>query len=255
MQITAATPLREHERPMSWARAMVIATGFFFLTAILVGQLPSFFFKYSTNSTLAIFEQSTLDLGLLALGMGVLCFEISLLYDPKPLLPWPLFALAGLGIAVVGLFIEYQVGVGSSASGIFGTGWDELQPNSGYLLNPAWFQPGSIDLSAIGLIALLIGLGMFGIAVLNSWVLSGRALTSPARGLIVRFGIGLSFVLLALYLTIVTLLPDGVGNNPFVVRGVQFDGSMGNVQSPSPTSCSSSPSAAPSPRCSSGCCR
>ncbi len=230
MQITAATPLREHEKPMSWARAIVIATGFFFLTAILIGQLPSFFFKYSTNSTLAIFEQTTLDLGLLALGVGILCFEISFLYDPKPLIPWPLFALAGLGIAVVGLFLDYQVGVGPNASGIFGTGWSELQPNSGYLLNPAWFQPGSIDLAALGLIALLIGCGMFGFAVLTPWVLSGRALTSPLRTLIVRFGIGLSFVLVALYLTIVTLLPTSA--NPFIVRGVQFDGSIGNVQSP-----------------------
>jgi hypothetical protein len=230
MQITAATPLREHERPMSWARSIVIATGFFFLTAILVGQLPSFFFKYSTNATLAIFEQTVLDMALLALGIGLICFELSFLYDPKPLIPWPLFALVGLGMAVVGLFIDYQVGVGPSGSGFFGSGFGALQPANGTLLGSAWFQAGSIDISAVGLIAILIGIGMFGLAVINPWVLSKRAINSPLRDLIVRFGAGLAFVILALYLTIVTVLPND--NNPFLVRGIQADGTMGDVQSP-----------------------
>src|SRR5258708_36372068 len=118
MQIAAAAPLREHEKPMSWARAVVIATGFFFLTAMLVGQLPSFFFKYSTNSTLVIFEQSVLDFALLAIGIGLLCFEVSFLYDPKPLIPWPVFAVLGLGMSAVGLLLMYQVSIGPNGTGL-----------------------------------------------------------------------------------------------------------------------------------------
>src|SRR5579859_4178692 len=117
MQITSATPVREHERPMSWARAVVMATGFFFATAILLGQIPSYFYTISTLSTLTRFEQGTLDLGLLAVGFGLVSLEVSLLYDPKPLIPWFLFAVAGLAIAAVGGFFLLQVFNGPHAGG------------------------------------------------------------------------------------------------------------------------------------------
>src|SRR5258708_3261575 len=166
MQVTATTPVREHERPMSWARAILIATGFFFVTAILTGQLPGYVFTTSTLSTLAQFEQGMLDLALLAIGIGVLCFEISFLYDPKPLIPWILFAVLGLGASAVGLFLVYMVSVGQPGTTIFGQpGWPEFLPSANwptpgqsYLFHPAWFQLNSIDIPAVGMIAILIGL-------------------------------------------------------------------------------------------------
>lgn len=224
MQITATTPVREHEKPMSWARAVLLATGFFFATAILVGQLPGYIFTISTLSTLARFEQGMLDLGLIALGLGVLCFEVALLYDPKPILSLfvPVFALAGVVVAVIGGYLIYQVYVGVYATNIFGQpGWSEFLPdtiqrnghavtwpaaNQPYLFHPAWFQLQSIDLSAVGLIALVVGLGMLGFAVLNPIVLSGR-FVGPLRDLLVRFSIGLSIVIVALYLSIYTFTP------------------------------------------------
>ena len=203
MQVTAASPIREHERPMSWARAMVIAVGFFFLTAILVGQLPSYIFTISTASTLTHFEQGTLDLGLLALGFGLIAFEVSFLYDPKPLIPWILFAVVGAGIAIVGAFLLFQVWQGA---------WPQQIPTEQqhYLINPGWFQVGSIDISAVGMIALLTGLGMFSTAALTRPVLSGSIL-GPTRDLFVRFGLGLALVLLALYTTLLTFAPAAVG--------------------------------------------
>jgi hypothetical protein len=211
MAVTAAAPLREHERPMSWARAILIATGFFFLTAILVGQLPSYLYSVSTASNLTLFEQGTLTLSLLAIGFGLICFEISFLYDPKPLIPWFLFAVVGLGIAALGLLITFQVGVGPHGSGLVnGQGWPATLPTSGYWIHPAWFQAASVNLASVGLIALIVGFGMFSFAILNPLVLSGR-LVGPMRDLIVRFGIGLSFVILALYLTLYTFVPEAVG--------------------------------------------
>src|SRR5690348_7577926 len=203
MQVTAAAPIREHERPMSWARAMVIAVGFFFLTAILVGQLPSYVFTISTASTLTHFEQGMLDLGLLALGFGLIAFEVSFLYDPKPLVPWILFAVVGAGIAIVGAFLLFQVWQGT---------WPQQIPTEQqkYLLNPGWFQVGSIDISAVGMIALLTGLGMFSTAALTRPVLSGSIL-GPTRDLFVRFGLGLALVLLALYTTLLTFVPAAIG--------------------------------------------
>ncbi|MGZ3677148.1 MAG: hypothetical protein ACXWQR_01085 [Ktedonobacterales bacterium] len=214
MQITAATPVREHERPMSWARAVLIATGFFFVTAILLGQIPSYFYTISTLSTLTRFEQGTLDLGLLAVGFGLVSLEISLLYDPKPLIPGFLFAGAGLVIAAVGGFFLYQVANGPQAGG-----WPEFLPSENfptqgqsYLFHPAWFQAGSIDLTAVGMIALAIGLAMLSFAVLNRPVLTGR-LAGPVRDLIVRFSLGLSIVIVALYLTLLTFVPAAVGGD------------------------------------------
>ena len=220
MAITAANTVREHEKPMSWARAVVIAVGFFFVTGILLGQIPSFVFVVSTLSTLARMEQSFLAMGLLAAGIGVMCFTISFLYDVKPLLPWPLFFLGGGALILIGLFFLYQVRVGIHTSGIFGPGWSEYLPdkfveggktafwpdgNPGYLFHPAWFQPQSIDLSAIGLIALLTGFGVASLAALNPLVLSGRLL-GPMRDLLVRLSIGLAIVIGALWLTVNTFV-------------------------------------------------
>lgn len=214
MAVTATSPVREHEKPMSWARAMLIAVGFFFAAAILLGQFPSYVFTISTLANLARMEQGFLDLALLSIGIGLLCFEISMLYDPKPVLPLlaPLFALVGLGIGAVGLGLVYQVSVGVNGTDIFGQpGWSELQPNGphSYLIHPAWFQQGTIDLAAVGMIALLIGGGMFGFAVLNPLVLAGR-LVGPVRDLLVRFSIGLSVVIVAVWLSVYTFFPHAL---------------------------------------------
>src|SRR5260370_19306619 len=96
MQV-AASAAREHEQPMSWARALVLATGFFFLAAILIAQVPGYFYTVSSLGTLSRFEQGTLDLGLLAVGFGLICLEIAFLYDPRPLLPPALFHLSRAG--------------------------------------------------------------------------------------------------------------------------------------------------------------
>ncbi|MGO8948907.1 MAG: hypothetical protein ACLQUY_14905 [Ktedonobacterales bacterium] len=246
MQVTTPAPLREHERPMSWARAVVIAVGFFFITAILAAQLPSYIFTISTLSTLSLFEQGTLDLGLLAVGFGVISLAVVFLYDPKPLIPWPLFAAVGLAFSVVGAYMDWQVWIGIHGSNpITGQpGWGEYLttaitqnktttywpiPGQPYLFNEAWFQAGSIDLSAVGMIALLIGLGLFIVAVLNPFVLRGR-LTGPLPSLLIRFCIGLGIVIVALYLTVQTFA-DPISNF-FNVRGIDVNGNINWVPGP-----------------------
>jgi hypothetical protein len=208
MQVTAGV-VREHEKPMSWPRAMLIATGFFFVTAIFLGQIPSYVYTVATLSTLARLEQGFLSLGLLSLGMGLMSLEISFLYDPRPLIPWPLFALLGAGIAAVGSVVLLMVWIGpyTTIPGTNQTGWLQLIPGPGqYFISPIWFQPNSIDLGAIGTIALLTGLGVFALAVLNPWVLSGRAF-GPTRDLLVRFCVGLAVTLIALYVAVLTFVP------------------------------------------------
>src|SRR5260221_924426 len=231
MQVTATAHMREPERAMSWARAILVATRLFFVTALLTGQLPGYVFTTSTLSTLAQFEQGMLDLALLAIGIGVLCFEISFLYDPRPLISWILFAVLGLGASVVGLFLVYMVSVGQPGTTIFGQpGWPEFLPSAtwptpgqSYLFHPAWFQLNSVDITAVGMIAILIGLGMFFLAVLNPLTLAGK-LAGPLHDLAVRVCIGAAFVTVAAYLTVYTFsstyhpsgkgvaTPSGIGN-------------------------------------------
>jgi hypothetical protein len=199
MAVTAAAPLREHEKPMSWARSIVIATGFFFIAAILIGQIPSYVFTVSTLATLTSFEQGFLALGLLSLGMGLVALEISFLYDPKPLIPWPLFAVAGLGVGAVGAIVLFLASTGTVPQ-FLPTAQD------GYYITSFWFQPNSIDLISVGLVALLTGLGMFFVAILNPWVLSGRAM-GPARDLLVRVCITAAIGIAALYLFLFTFAP------------------------------------------------
>lgn len=213
MQAAMSAPLREHEQPMSWARALVLATGFFFLAAILIAQIPGYFYTISTLATLAPFEQGTLSLGLLAVGFGGIAMEIAFLYDPKPLFPPELFALAGAVIAAIGGFFLYQVYTGS---------WHELLPdvttrngtttywpiaNQSYLFNPIWFQVGSIDLIAVGMIGLLIGLGMLTYALLCRPVLAGK-LDGPVRDVIVRVCLAFAFGIVAAFITINTFSPN-----------------------------------------------
>jgi hypothetical protein len=220
MAITAAAPLREHEKPMSWARAVIIAVGLFFLAIILMGQTAGYFFTISTLSKLTRLEQGTLDLGLISVGLGAIAFEIAFLYDPKPLIPWPLFTALGAGITAIGAFFLFQVYTGA---------WHEYLPDATttatlvngqpvnnvtywpiagqkWLLHPVWFQPQSIDLQAIGLLGLVIGLGMFVIAVLNPAILGGR-FTGPARDYTVRVSVAASVALMAVWLTIQTFAP------------------------------------------------
>src|SRR5215469_11381898 len=247
MQATGTAPLREHERPMSWARAVLIATGFFFITAILVGQLPSYILTVSTLSTLSRFEQGALDLGLLAVGFGIIAFAVVFLYDPKPIIPWPVFAAAGLALLVVGAYMDWQVWIGIQGQNpLTGQpGWGEFLttpipgpngtttywpiPGQSWLLHPAWFQVGSVDLSSVGLIAMMIGLGLSAVAILNPLTLRGR-LTGPIPSLLIRFSAGLAIVIVAVYLTVQTFADPAM--NFFNVRGVDVNGHINWVPGP-----------------------
>jgi hypothetical protein len=232
MAVTVAAPTREHEQPMSWARAVVMAVGFFFLAIMLVGQVPGYFFTISTLAKLTRFEQGFLAAGLLSVGLGVIALEIALLYDPKPIIPWPIFGIIGAGVTAIGAFFLFQIYTGvwheylpdavvtaqvvNGATVNTTTYWPT--PGQAWLLNPIWFQPQSIDLQMIGLLGLVIGLGMLVIAVLNPAILSGR-FVGPTRDYIVRISVAAAVALVAVWLTIYTFAPvvfDATGSSGVV---------------------------------------
>src|SRR5437016_4552998 len=89
------TQQREPGDRISWARALIFAVGFFFIAALLIGQLPTYIFNFLTNPPLTGFEQGALALGAICFAGFVVIQVYVLLFDPKPVIP-P-FIVGGLG--------------------------------------------------------------------------------------------------------------------------------------------------------------
>ena len=160
---------------ISWARAMVFAVGYFFLSAILIGQLPSTVYAYMTASTLSNFEQLCLGTGVVCIASFVVILVIMLLFDPKPLLPPTIFVGLGVILALGGLALAiWSTTTGCApatrdANGVFQYGavtCNQYFPSASTSILPLlggrflWFQPQAIDLSMFGLVAVGVGLAM-----------------------------------------------------------------------------------------------
>src|SRR5438309_7611048 len=152
---------REIPERMSWARAMIFGVGFFFLAAILVGQLPSYIFNLVTNSMVGL-EQTMLALGAICLASFVIIQVVVLLFDPKPLVPPIIFSGLGALLAIAGLAIILWAAV---------TG-NQYFPHADTVWNPVlngkvlWFQPDAVDLVMIGVAVLVVGVALVFYSVL-----------------------------------------------------------------------------------------
>ncbi len=76
------TQQREVSERISWARAVIFAVGFFFLAALLLGQIPGYIY-YQMTASLISFEQGLLGIAIAALAGFVVIQVIVLLFDPK----------------------------------------------------------------------------------------------------------------------------------------------------------------------------
>src|SRR5947209_18561297 len=94
---------REIPERMSWARAMVFGVGFFFIAALLIGQIPGYIYLQMTAATLQGLELGSLALGLICVAGFVVILVIEFLFDPKPVLPPVLFTALGLILTIAGL--------------------------------------------------------------------------------------------------------------------------------------------------------
>lgn len=205
---------------MSWARAIVLATGFFFLAAIYLGQIPGFYQLASTQATLGLFSQVLLTTALLSGGLALIGITATFLYDPKPLSRiFPLlFGLLGVGLMAAGgallAFVlvsghhflpDQTISTPTPGQPAVVTNWPN--PNQSYLFNSIWFQPQSIDLGAVGFVLLMTGGGVFGFAALYGPHSKGK-LTGPLRSLLMQLSIGIAAALLLAFLTMYTFAPD-----------------------------------------------
>jgi hypothetical protein len=165
---------------MSWARAIIFASGFFFLSAILLGQLPGYINLEMTLSTLEGFEQGMLGLAVVSLGGFVVIQVIVLLFDPKPVLPPSLFTGLGAILTVAGLALAAWATLTGCSP--LQTSCNQYFPVAGTNTLPLlsgkflWFQAGSIDF-------LMISLGLLGVgaAMIFYSILAMREQRDPDR--------------------------------------------------------------------------
>src|SRR5258708_13003698 len=138
---------REIPERISWARAMIFGVGFFFIAAILVGQVPGYIYLQMTAASLVGLEQGSIALAAACLAGFLVIQAIVMLFDPKPVVPPAIFSGLGVLLSLVGLAIAFCVGL---------TG-NQYFPHKDTVWNPVlggtvlWFQPNAVDLVIIGL--------------------------------------------------------------------------------------------------------
>jgi hypothetical protein len=205
---------REMPEQISWARAIVFAVGFFFIAALLIGQVPGFIYLQLTAASLSGAEQGSLALGLTCLGAFIVIQVIVMLFDPKPVVPPIIFTVIGLPLSVGGIALM----IWATATGCDPTQTtptcNQYFPLASQHIAPLlqgnflWFQPASIDFVMLG--ALLLGLGA---ALIFYSQLAIREQQNPDRrdpgttpG--IRFMIIAACVLLVVFLIFYTLVSD-----------------------------------------------
>ena len=138
---------------ISWARAMIFAVGFFFIAAILIGQIPGYIYLAMTASSLVGFEQGFLALAVVCLAGFIVIQVVVMLFDPKPVVPPIVFSVLGVPIALAGLAIILWASYTNNQ--YFPAQDVTWLPVLGG--NVLWFPPLSFDLIMLG--AAIMGVG------------------------------------------------------------------------------------------------
>ncbi len=204
---------------MSWVRAIVLAAGLFFVTMILMNQLPGYIYTVVTGARLVRMEQGMLDLALVSLGLAVLLMVVLFLFDPKPIVPPFLVAAFGAVLFVAGL-------VGMILISVTGHQFLPDDPDfpagtGGTLFGSIWLQARSIDLLAISMIVMGTGFGVL-VYALIAWAGFRKGLTGPARDFLAWGAAIISAILLAIYVVLYTFQGDdilGLPHNAALITG------------------------------------
>lgn len=198
---------RETGERISWARALIFAVGFFFLAALLIGQLPSFVNSEITASSLVGFEQAMLALAFVCLGGFLVVQAIVMLFDPKPVVPPFIFSVLGFVLTVLGAVLA----IWASWSG------NQTIPNGKMSWNPIWhasvlwFPAGSVDLVALGTIIAFVGLAWFFYSILARREQDNPDRSDPGTTPGVRLMIALGTIMLIVFMLLFAFVsPDGL---------------------------------------------
>lgn len=204
---------------ISWARAVIFAIGFFFIAALLIGQVPGYIYLQLTAATLENAEQGSLALGLTCLAAFVVIQIIVMLFDPKPVIPPIILTIIGLPLVVAGIALM----IWSTATGCdlkqtvvicnqyFPYATTHVAPILGG--NFLWFEPGAVDLVMVGAILLGVGAAMifYSQLALREQVNPDRRDLGTTPG--IRFMIIAASVLLVVFMVFYTYVSDqGLAN-------------------------------------------
>jgi hypothetical protein len=197
------TQPREVSERMSWARALIFGVGFFFLTAILLGQLPSYIYFQVTTELTAI-EQGLLALAAACLTGYLVIQCIVMLFDPKPVVPPAIFSFLGVVFTLGGLVLAFWAGL--TGNQYFPTSSTSIAPLLGG--NFIWLEPGAIDWVMIGSALIFVG-----VAWVFYSVLAMREQTNPDRRdlgttPLIRGMIIASVMILIIFMVLYTLIND-----------------------------------------------
>ncbi len=206
---------REMSDQISWARAMIFAVGFFFISALLIGQIPGYIYLQLTSASLEGLEQGSLSLGLTCIAAFIVIQVIVLLFDPKPVVPPIILTGLGLIFALGGLALMiWSTSTGCNINQNPVVTCNQYFPMAGVTWNPIlggkvlWFQPNALDLVMIG--AILLGIGA---AMIFYSQLAIREQRNPDRSDLgttpaIRFMIIAASVLLVLFMVFYAYVND-----------------------------------------------
>ncbi len=204
---------------MSWARAIILATGLFFVSMILLNQFPGYIYTVFTGARLTKFEQGMLDVSLVSLGLAILLMTVLFLFDPKPVIPPFLVAFFGAVLGAAGLIGLILIAI--TGHQYLPDSPDFPSGSGGTLFGSIWLQAQSIDLEAASMIAMGTGFGVLLYALL-AWAGFRKGLTGPARDFLAWGAAIISAILMGIYVVLYTFQGDnilGLGNGPALLIG------------------------------------
>ena len=198
------TQPREQSERISWARAMIFAVGFFFIAALLIGQVPSFIYYQLTASSFTAIEQGFLGLAATCFAGFIVIQVVVMLFDPKPVLPPMLFGMVGLPLAAGGLAL------------LLWSAWSGNQyfPNASTNLWAVlggkflWFPVNTIDLSMIGSTIMVVGLAMVFFSALAAREQRNPDRRDPGTTPAIRLLLTIGSVMIAVFLLFYTFATD-----------------------------------------------
>ena len=183
---------------------MIFAVGFFFIAALLIGQIPSFIYYQITASSFVGMEQGFLGLAATCIAGFIVIQVVVMLFDPKPVLPPILFSMIGFPVAVAGLALllwaawtgnQYFPKASTSIGAVLG----------GKFL---WFPPNTIDFVMIGITIMMVGVAMVFYSVLAAREQRNPDRRDPGTTPAIRLMLTTGTVLLIVFLLFYTFVSD-----------------------------------------------
>ncbi|MBA2287742.1 MAG: hypothetical protein H0W02_19895 [Ktedonobacteraceae bacterium] len=206
---------REVPERISWARAMIFGVGFFFIAAILIGQLPSYISLQMTAASLVGTEQGFLALGLICLAGFVVVQVIVLLFDPKPVVPpiifaglGPLLFLAGLALLLWSVLTVHVSTIGKQT--IYSN--NQYFPQAGFTWNSLlsgsflWLHNEAIDFVTVATVVMGVGAALLFYGFLALREQNNPDRSDPGTTGVIRLLIAIATVMLIAYMIFLTFV-------------------------------------------------